>query len=150
MPFMPLPVGTNLYIVNFLLIAVYILYTFFGTKFKRNFFIGIGHPGSLSDPEIWKKVNKRFAKTVYLFSLPLLIANLIFFILKLPTPFAGIILIIFAIGMIAISNYSWIYAGNLAQQKHVEIKTKRPVSSIIILIIITLAIALILYLIFKR
>jgi len=50
MPFMPLPVGTNLYAVNILVIASYILYAFIGTKSKQNFFIGIGHPGSLLDP----------------------------------------------------------------------------------------------------
>jgi len=140
MPFMPLPVGTNLYAVNILVIASYILYAFIGTKSKQNFFIGIGHPGSLLDPKIWVKVNRRFAKIIYLFSLPLLIANIIFFILKLPTPFAGTILIIFAIGMISISNYAWFYAENLTKEKHLETKrVKRPLYTIIILIMVRFA-----------
>ncbi len=150
MPFGPLPKGTNFYIVNILLITSYILYAFIATKSKRNFFIGIGTSGSLSDPEIWAKVNRRFAILIYSFSLPLLFANITFFILRYPVSFATTILIIFAVGMIAISNYVWVYAENLTRKKHLEAKrVKRPLYSIIILILITIALAVGWHLIFK-
>ncbi len=115
MPFGPLPEGTNLYIPTTLVIVAYMLYAIFGMRAKRNYFFGVRTPESLSDHEIWEKANKKFSFLMLAFTIPLLIANTIFAILKLPESFPGTILIIFAIGMISLNTYSLKYTQNLAK-----------------------------------
>jgi len=150
MPFVPLPEGTNLYIPTTLVIVAYILYAIFGMRVKQNYFFGVRTSESLSNPEIWKKANKKSAVLMLAFAIPLLIANTIFAILKLPEAFPGTILIIFAIGLISLNFYISIYAQNLAKKEGVETyKVRIPAYAIIILILITIALAVLCYLIFK-
>ena len=148
MPFGPLPEGTNLYIPTTLVIVVYMLRAIVGMRVKQNYFFGVRTSESLSDPEIWKEANKKSSFLTLAFTLPLLIANIIFAILKLPESFPGTILIIFAIGMIALNTYSLKYTQNLAKKKGVEIrKVKFPVYAVITSILITIALAIVWYLI---
>jgi len=150
MPFGPLPEGANLYIVNTILIVGYMLYAIIGMRAKQNYFFGVRTPESLSDPEIWEKANKKFLFVILAFTIPLLIINLTFALLKFPESFPGAILIIFAIGMIALNTYSLKYTQNLDKKKGVEIrKVKFPVYAVITLILITIALAVGWHLIFK-
>jgi len=150
MPFGPLPEGTNLYIPTTLLIVLYMLYAIVEMRAKQNYFFGVRTPESLSDPEIWKKANKKFSFLTLAFTLPLLIANITFAILKLPESFPGTILMIFAIGMVSLNTYSLKYTQNLAKKKGLQIrKVKFPVYEIMDLLLITIALAVVWHLIFK-
>jgi len=150
MPFGPLPEGVNLYIINTILIAAYLIVAIVGMEAKKNYLVGVRTPTTFSSEEIWSKANKRAYLVMLAFTIPLLILNFIFAFLKLGEPFGEAILIIFAIGIIAINTYNLKYAENLAKEKGIETsKVKFPAYAIITLILITIALAIIWYLIFK-
>ncbi len=150
MPFGPLPKSANLYIVNTILIVGYMLSAIIGLMVKKNYFFGVRTPESFSDPEVWEKANKRVSFIILAFTIPLLIINLIFAFLKLKEQFPGAILIVFAIGMIIINTYALKYTQNLGREKGVEIrKVTFPVYVIITLILLTVALGVVWYLMFK-
>ncbi len=150
MIFGPLPPGTNFYIVNALLIALYMISGIIGLKAKQNYFIGIRTYETLGNPEIWKKANIRICSLVIAFTIPLLIINIVFAVLKLQTTFAYAILGIFFVGILALNFYGSIYAQNLAKEQGIEVKKVHiPPYVYIILILSVIILAVVWHLIFK-
>jgi uncharacterized membrane protein len=97
-------VGYNINMANFITFLIALLFGYIGfimQKFKRNFFIGIRTPWTLSNDTVWKKTHDLGSKTFIINSLIILLSLLLpsglaIWILIISVLLNGIILVVYS------------------------------------------------------
>lgn len=148
--------GVSFYVLNIIIIVGFlaIAYSVYRSKFRGSFIGTFVSKGTLANPEIWKLTNKKRALYIYETNIPLLITDIVLFLLKAPELYANIIMaIIVLLDFFVIDFIVAVYEEHLEKKLMNSEKTakitpnikKRTYTALIIFVAVVIFIILIIH-----